>query len=198
VRERRQIRGYGLVWELKAQVQSVPGKHGNVPLWFPVAVVSICYFLTVVMVVAILRHLWLVGRVAGQPPWLVAYVAFPGMCAFLLTTLEPHGRPAARHLASVVLDRVTPRERYLGRPVRPTGQSAVIDGVTAIARTPASATLPHGRVAGPRVIDFPEPVAVLPTRRARRFVAQPAGASPGWPLVTHVELDDGERLTIKP
>jgi hypothetical protein len=197
VRERHQIRGYGLVWELKAKVQHVPGKHGNVPLWFPIAVEAIAYFGVVVLMVAILRHIPGLDLITGRPPMLVAYVLFPAMCAFLLTTLEPHGRSAARHLAAVLLDRITPRERHLGRPVRPAGRPAVIDGVTAIARTPAASPSPHGHIRGPARVEFRDPVAVVVARRGRRAIARRHETAPESRPVRRVHLEEGERLTTR-
>jgi hypothetical protein len=198
VRERRQIRGYGVVWELKAQVQHIPGKHGNIPLWFPVAVSGIAYFLVVMVLVWVLRHLPLLELITSRPPLLVAYVLFPMLCAFLLTVLEPHGRSAPRHLLGMVRDRATPRERYLGRPIRPAGRPAVVDGVTAIASTPRSTPNPHGRVVGPAKVVFNEPVAPAASRlRRRRVIARRPDAAPDWPAVRTVRLGDKERLTTR-
>jgi hypothetical protein len=195
VKRREPIRGYDQVFQGGGELQSLPDGFGNWALPFPIPYRSIGYFVAALAAMFALRHVWVLNLTVAWIKGPIAYTIVPGLVSYGLTKLEPHGRPATRHLWALLRHRITPKSRVCGgRALRPIGEVAVIDGVTALAGDLSMTELPHCLATGPGVAEFRDPVR-FKTRGHRGWVCPAAGDGP---TVREVELDAGGELVVQP
>jgi conjugation transfer TcpE-like protein len=193
--QREIIPGFDLVFRKDHRVYSIRGKDGRrIPLSTfgfrdGLSLRTAGYFGAVVAAMFVLRHVLLVSMLFGWVPWIVAYVAIPGVVAFALSKVEPDGQPVTHWLAAMVAHVVSPRDRCAGRRIRGEGVTAVVSPVTAVAVD--ERVLGPCRVRGPATVEFLTPVQVR-QRRRRRYVARASANGAALPI----ELVDGETLTV--
>lgn len=201
--DREIIPGFALVFPPSGRdhrIYSVPGKYGKrftlsaIGLRDGLSLWTFAYFFGALLLMAVLRHLPLVGLLFGWIWWPVAYPLFAFAVAYVLTTVEPEGRHVLRWLAGLWKHYTQPRDRCAGRRIRAAGAVAVLSPVTAVATDQADPVLGPCRVHGPATVRFRDPVSVRPARRKNRYVAQPASDS----STVRVELDAGEMLVVHP
>lgn len=198
--QREYIRGYGGVFRRDWRIYSIPdGKGGRKPLPFHggLPMRSIAYFFASMAVLWLLLRLPVLGLLTDVAPAPLVYLGIPGIIAFVLTQIEPDGRPALRFVGSTIAHYLSPQTTSAGRPIRSEGTVAVYEPVTAIAASPDTTQLGPSRIHGPATVSFRDPVLITSHRRGRHN-AVPQSSGGNGELATDVELEAGETLTVTP
>jgi hypothetical protein len=150
-----EVRSYRRVFDLERRIYRVDRFRLN-PSGVPVR--GIAYLLAILLSVLVATRLPLAGQVVRRVPWLLRYLALPGLATALLTLVRIEGRPF--HLAARALLR---HRAGRGNPfgLRTAGESR---GSSRCARwiPPPILILPDGSD-GPRRLRYTGPGALLVT-----------------------------------
>ncbi len=111
-----EIRSYRRVFDLERRIYRVDRLRLN-PAGVPVR--GIAYVLVILAATLLASRLPLVGLPIRDAPWLVSYLAFPGLTAALLAVIRIEGRPFHLAARALLRYRAGPRLLYrLGPPDR--------------------------------------------------------------------------------
>jgi hypothetical protein len=149
---------------------------------------------------AALAAAWLTGFALALVDWPLRLVVGPVAVATLATQATPDGRRAERFAASWLMLRLAPARRSLGRALPPAGLPHPLGGTLWVAPDEGSPVLRRGRVAGPAIATFAEPVCLRRAgSRGRRLTARPSrDRTPRGSLVAErVAISDGEVLEVR-
>jgi hypothetical protein len=142
---------------------------------------------------------WLVGLALGLVDWPLRLVVLPIAVATLATQATPDGRRAERFAASWLALRLAPERRSLGRGLPLAGLPHRLGGKLWVAPDDCSPVLRRGRVRGPAIATFAEPVCLRRAgSRGRRLVARPkrGSARRGSLVSERVAIAEGEVLEV--
>jgi hypothetical protein len=144
---------------------------------------------------------WIGGLVLGLLDWPLRLVVIPAAVATLATQATPDGRSADRFALSWLAAHLAPPRRSLGRQLPATGRAHLLGGEMWVAPDERSPCLRRGRVRGPAIVFFSEPVALRGSgQRRRRQVVQPTGRRQRQREVSarRLALGDAEVLEVRP
>jgi len=148
---------------------------------------------------ATLAAAWLAGTALGLMDWPLRLVVLPVAVATLATQATPDGRRAERFAVSWLGLRLTPERRSLDRGLPLAGPPRRLGGKLWVAPDERSPVLRRGRVRGPAIATFAEPVSLRRARsRGRRLVARPKrrSARRGSLVAERVAIAAGEVLEV--
>jgi hypothetical protein len=144
---------------------------------------------------------WISGFALGLIDWPLRLVVIPAGLATLATQATPDGRRADRFALSWLAVHLAPLRRSLGRALPALGRAHLLGGELWVAPDERSPRLRRGRVRGPAIVFFSEPVALCGSgRRRRRQIAQAPGRRQrrGGVSARRLALGDGEMLEVRP
>ncbi len=144
---------------------------------------------------------WIAGFLLSLLDWPLRLVVIPVAVATLATQATPDGRRADRFALSWLAVHLAPLRRSLGRQLPALGKAHLLGGEFWVAPDERSPRLRRGRVRGPALVFFSEPVAVWGSGwRRRRRVAQMPRRRPrrGEESTRRLTLDRGEVLEVRP
>ena len=143
---------------------------------------------------------WIGGFALGLIDWPLRLIVIPAAVATLATQATPDGRRADRFALSWLAVHLAPLRRSLGRALPALGRAHLLGGVLWVSPDERSPRLRRGRVRGPAIVFFSEPVALRGSgRRRRRQVARvPARRRRGDVSARRLALGDGEVLEVRP
>jgi hypothetical protein len=150
---------------------------------------------------AALAGAWFAGLLLGAIDWPARLVVVPVAVASFATQATPDGRRADRFARSWLALRLAPARRSLGRALPAAGRAHRLGGEVWVAPDQRSPRLRRGRVHGPAVASFAEPLAVRRARwRGRRLLASaPRRRAPRGTLVsTRLAVGEAEVLEVRP
>lgn len=149
---------------------------------------------------AALLGAWLAGMALALVDWPLRLVVLPVAVATLATQATPDGRRAERFAASWLSLRLAPSRRSLGRALPLAGLPHSLGAKLWVAPDERSPALRRGRVLGPAIVSFAEPVALRRSgSRGRRLLARPARDRNrrGSLVADRVAVADGEVLEVR-
>jgi hypothetical protein len=149
---------------------------------------------------AALLGAWLAGMALALVDWPLRLVVLPVAVATLATQATPDGRRAERFAASWLSLRLAPSRRSLGRALPLAGLPHRLGAKLWVAPDERSPVLRRGRVRGPAIVTFVEPMALRRTgSRGRRLVARPkrGAARRGSLVADRVTIGKGEALEVR-
>jgi hypothetical protein len=143
---------------------------------------------------------WLAGTALGLLDWPLRLIVLPVAVATLATQATPDGRRAERFAAAWLGLRLAPARRSQGRALPLAGLPHRLGAKFWVAPDERSPAMRRGRVLGPAIVGFVEPVCLRRAgSRARRLVAKPKrGRARRRSLVAErVVIADGEVLEVR-
>jgi hypothetical protein len=149
---------------------------------------------------AALAGAWLAGTALGLVDWPLRLVVLPVAVATLATQATPDGRRAERFAAAWLGLRLAPARRSQGRALPLAGLPYRLGGKLWVAPDERSPALRRGRVLGPAIAGFAEPVCLRRAgSRGRRLVARPkrGSARRGSLIAERVAIAKGEVLEVR-
>lgn len=143
---------------------------------------------------------WIGGLLLGLLDWPLRLVVIPVAVATLATQATPDGRRADRFALSWLAVHLAPLRRSLDRPLPAVGRPHLLGGDVWVAPDERSPRLRRGRVRGPAIVFFAQPVALRGGGRRRRKVAQPPEGRRRRSATSARRLTLGERevLEVRP
>lgn len=141
------------------------------------------------------------GAALGFLDWPIRLVLVPVAVATAATQATPDGRRPERFALSWIGLHLAPRRRSLGRGLPEPGESQTVALRLWVAPDGHGPRLRRGRIVGPGVISFAEPVRVrrrIPGRRG--LLARPAVGARNRSVNTYtrISLGRGETLGVRP
>jgi hypothetical protein len=184
------IRGYGGLFRRDWRIYSIPDGRGGrrpLPVHGGVPVRAVGYFAAAATIMTVAARLPLLGLMLEPLGWVMRYLALPGIAAFLLTRVEPEGRPAVRFLAGWIIHRIAPRSHSAGRRVLGDRDVALAESRVAVA-PPAQGSSAAGRRACEQARSrFRAVVSGRRVRRSQRRTDRGAEPAVGEVLVRTVD-----------
>lgn len=143
---------------------------------------------------------WIGGFALGLIDWPLRLIVIPAAVATLATQATPDGRRADRFALSWLAVHLAPLRRSVSRALPTLGRAHLLGGELWVAPDERSPRLRRGRVRGPAIVFFSEPVAQCGSgRRRRRQVARvPERQHRGDVSARRLALGDGEVLEVRP
>jgi hypothetical protein len=126
----------------------------------------------VVAAAGALATAWIGGFALGLVEWPLRVIVIPAAVATLATQATPDGRRADRFALSWLATHLAPLRRSLNRSLPAVGQAHLLGGEAWVAPDERSPRRRRGRVRGPAIVFFSEPVLLRGARRRRRRVAE--------------------------
>jgi hypothetical protein len=141
---------------------------------------------------------WIGGFALGLLEWPLRVVVIPAAVATVATQATPDGRRADRFALSWLATHLAPLRRSLGRALPAINRAHLLGGELWVAPDERSSRLRRGRVSGPAIVFFSEPVLVRGGWRRRR-VAQGSERTPrrGWERARRLTLGEREVLEVR-
>jgi hypothetical protein len=142
---------------------------------------------------------WIGGFALGLLAWPLRVIVIPAAVATVATQATPDGRRADRFALSWLATHLAPLRRSLGRTLPAIGRAHLLGGEVWVAPDERSSRLRRGRVRGPAIVFFSEPVLVRAGWRRRR-VAQGSNRSTrrGGDRARRLTLGEREVLEVRP
>ena len=152
-----------------------------------------------VAAIGTLAATWIGGFALGLLEWPLRVIVIPAAVATLATQATPDGRRADRFALSWLATHLAPLRHSLGRSVPAINRRHLLGGEVWVAPDERSARLRRGRVRGPAIVFFSEPVFVRGGWRRRR-VAQGSQrkARRGGEPARRLTLGEREVLEVRP
>jgi hypothetical protein len=142
---------------------------------------------------------WLGGLALGALDWPLRLVVVPAAVATLATQATPDGRRADRFARSWLALRLAAPRSSLGRALPAAGREQRLGGELWVAPDERSPRLRRGRVRGPAVVAFAQPLAVRRASRRRLVASAPSGRGRRGDLLTRrLAVGEGEVLEVRP
>jgi hypothetical protein len=142
------------------------------------------------------------GAALGILDWPLRLIVMPVAIATAATQATPDGRRPERFAISWVVLRLSPPRRSLGRGMPSLDRRQDLAARLWVAPGVRGPRLRRGRVAGPAVVSFAEPVSVRRRGLLRRgaLLARPAGEARRGVAHTYtrISLGRGETLEVRP
>jgi hypothetical protein len=135
------------------------------------------------------------GAMLASLDWPIRLLVVPALVATAGTQATPDGRSAHRYALSWLALQLRAPRRSAGRRLRRAGERVDVGARVWIASDPHTPTLRRGRVHGPALARFAQPITTR-RRRSGRIVARPDDHLDGASRT--VRLDAGERLEVRP
>jgi hypothetical protein len=146
-----------------------------------------------------LEATWIGGFALGLIDWPLRLIVIPAAVATLATQATPDGRRADRFALSWLAVHLAPLRRSLGRTLPALGRAHLLGGELWVAPDERSPRLRRGRVRGPAIVFFSEPVALCGSgRRRRRQIAQALGRPQRGVSARRLALGGDEVLEVRP
>jgi hypothetical protein len=142
---------------------------------------------------------WIGGFALGLLEWPLRVIVIPAAVATVATQATPDGRRADRFALSWLATHLAPLRRSLGRTLPAISRAHLLGGEAWVAPDERSPRLRRGRVRGPAIVFFSEPVLVRGGWRRRR-VAQGSERTPrrGGERARRLTLGEREVLEVRP
>lgn len=142
---------------------------------------------------------WIGGFALGLLEWPLRVIVIPAAVATVATQATPDGRRADRFALSWLATHLDPLRRSLGRTLPAISRAHRLGGEVWVAPDERSSRLRRGRVRGPAIVFFSEPVLVRAGWRRRR-VAQGSNRTPrrGGDRARRLTLGEREVLEVRP
>lgn len=141
----------------------------------------------------------LAGWIIGSLDWPLRLVVLPALAATLATQATPDGRAAHCYLAAWLRVRLDGGRRSAGRSLPLAGARRRSRGRLWVASDQRAPELRRARLRGPAMVNFRN--AVLVRRRWRRRTVRTLSRvrrQRGWAALSSIELDEGERVELRP
>ena len=138
------------------------------------------------------------GLALGLIDWPLRVVVIPAAVATLATQATPDGRRADRFALSWIATQISPLRRSLGRALPAVGRAHLFDGEVWVSPDERFPRLRRGRVRGPALVFFSQPVAIRGPRRRRQVVQPAAGSQSGETAARRLTVGDGDVLKVRP
>lgn len=142
---------------------------------------------------------WIGGFALGLLEWPLRVIVIPAAVATVATQATPDGRRADRFALSWLATHLAPLRRSLGRTLPPISRAHRLGGEVWVAPDERFSRLRRGRVRGPAIVFFSEPILVRAGWRRRR-VAQGSNGTPrrGGDRARRLRLGEREVLEVRP
>jgi hypothetical protein len=139
---------------------------------------------------------WIASILLALLDWPVKLVVIPVAVATLATQATPDGRRADRFALSWLAVHLAPLRRSLDRQLPAAGKTHLLGGDLWVSPDERAPVLRRGRVRGPALVFFSEPVTVRGSSWRRRRVARPCRGRND--STRRLALDRGEVLEVRP
>ncbi|HEY0280965.1 MAG TPA: TcpE family conjugal transfer membrane protein [Solirubrobacterales bacterium] len=144
---------------------------------------------------------FVLGALLGILDWPIRLVLVPVAVATAAIQATPDGRRPERFAISWIALRLAPKRRSLGRGLPELGETQTIAFRLWVAPDGHGPRMRRGRVTGPAVVSFREPVEIRRRAPRRRgLLARPARTRhlDSCHTYTRISLDRGEPLEVRP